>query len=102
MRELGIFSQGRRRLWGDITAAFQCLKGCYVKGGKRLSTRACDGWARGNGYELKQGRFGVNIKNKFFTMRVVRHWSRLPRKVMDTTPLKLFSAGLAGALSSLR
>jgi len=37
----------------------------------------------------------------FFTVRVVRQWQRLPRKVVDAPPLEPFKVRLDGALSKL-
>jgi len=38
---------------------------------------------------------------KFFTVRVVSHWHRLPREAVDAPSLKVFKARLDGALSNL-
>ncbi|KFR06839.1 hypothetical protein Y956_10135, partial [Nipponia nippon] len=54
-----------------------------------------------NGFKLKEGRFRLDIRKKFFTMRVVRHWNRLPKEVMDAPSLEVFGARLDGALSNL-
>ncbi|KFR16292.1 hypothetical protein N306_01990, partial [Opisthocomus hoazin] len=54
-----------------------------------------------NGCKLKEGRFRLDIRKKFFTMRVVRHWHRLPREAVDSPSLAVFKARLDGALSSL-
>jgi len=55
---------------------------------------------RGKGFKVKEGRFRLNRK-KFFTMRVVRQCTRLPREVVDTSSLETFKVRLDGALSSL-
>ncbi|KFR04952.1 hypothetical protein Y956_16476, partial [Nipponia nippon] len=54
-----------------------------------------------NGFKPKEGRFRLDIRKKFFTMRVVRHRNRLPREVVDALSLEVFKARLDGALSNL-
>jgi len=101
LRELGLFSLEKRRLWGDLIAAFQYLKGSYKKAGEGLFTRTCNDRTRGNGFRLKTGRFRLDIRKKLFTMKVVRHWHRLCREVVDAPSLEVFKAKLDGALSNL-
>ncbi|KFR17625.1 hypothetical protein N306_12767, partial [Opisthocomus hoazin] len=54
-----------------------------------------------NGSKLKEGRFRLNIRKKFFTMRVVEHWNRLPREAVAAPSVEVFKARLDGALSNL-
>ncbi|KFQ14517.1 hypothetical protein N330_08811, partial [Leptosomus discolor] len=51
--------------------------------------------------KLKEGKFRLHIRKKFFTMRVVKHWHRLPREVVDVPSLETFKVRLDRALSNL-
>jgi len=94
------FSLEKRRLHRDHLAAFHYIKGAYRKDGEGLFTRVCSDRTRGNGFKLKEGRFRLDTRKKFFTMRVVRHWNRFPREGVDAPSLAVFTARLDGALSN--
>jgi len=70
--------------------AFQYLKRAYTKDGDRLFSRTCCDRTRGNGFKLKEGRFRLDLRKKFFTLSVVKHWQRLPREVGDVPSLETF------------
>ena len=97
LRELGLFRLQKRILWGDLTEAFKNVKGGYKKAGEALFTRTCSDRTRGNGFKLKEGRFKLDIRMKFFIMRVVRHWSRLPRKLWMPLPWQCSRLGSMGS-----
>jgi len=96
MRDLGLFSLEKRTLCGDLIAAFQYLKGAY-----ETFYKTCRDKTRSDGIKLKEGRFRLDRKKKFFTMRVVKHWNRLPREGVDALSLAVFKASLDGAWSNL-
>jgi len=63
--------------------------------------RACSERMRGNGSKLEEDRFRLDIRNKLLTARVVRHWNRLPSRVVNVSSLETFKARLDGALNNM-
>lgn len=63
------------RLWGYLTAAFQYLKGIDRKDWEGLFIRGCTDRTRNNSFKLKEDRLQLG---RLFTIRMVRHWNRLP------------------------
>ena len=100
LRELGLFSLEKRRLQGDHIVAFQYLKEAYRKAGEGLFIRTCSDKTSENGFKLEEYRFRLDTTKKFFTVLVVRHWTRVPSKAVNVPSLKTSRARLDGALSN--
>jgi len=54
--------------WGHLIAAIQYFKGVYKNDAEQFFTRACSDRTRGNHFKLKDRRYRLNVRKKFFTI----------------------------------
>lgn len=73
----------------------------FTRNRARLFSSACFDRIKDYGFKLKEGRFRLDKRKKFFTMRVVRHGNRLLRQLVDTPSLEVFKDILDGTLRNL-
>ena len=64
---------------------------------ERLFLKEC---SEGNGFKLEENRFRLDTR-RLFAVRVVRHWNRLSRGVVDVPSLAVLKARLDEALRNL-
>ena len=66
-----------------------------------LLIRACSNRTRRNDFKQEEGRLRLDIRKEFFPVRVMRHWNRLPSKVLDAPTLEAFKVRLGVSLNNL-
>ena len=97
----GLFSLEKRRLQGDLIAAFQYLKEDYKWEGNQLFTQIDSDRTRGNCFKLKEGRFRLDVTGKLFTQRLVRCWHSCPERLWMPHPWRCSRPSWMGPWATL-
>lgn len=101
LRVLGLSSLEKRRLRCDLMALYSFLRRGSGKGGIDLFSLGSSDRMHGNGSQLCQGKFRLDLRKHFFTQRVVKHWDRLPTEAVDAPSLSLFKRRLDNAFNNM-
>ena len=100
VKDFGLSSLEKRRLRGHLITLYSFPRRGRGEGGAELFSLVPTDGTCGNGSKLHQGRFRLDIRKHFFMERVVKHWNRLPREVVDAPSLALFKWHLDNALNN--
>ncbi|KAF4791521.1 hypothetical protein TURU_129816 [Turdus rufiventris] len=101
LRELGLFSLEERRLRCDLITLYSFLKSDCSQVGFGLFHQATTDRTRGHSLKLCQGKYRLDIREKFFTERIIKYWNALPGDVMDSSSLDVFKRRLDVALGAM-
>jgi len=85
---------GEEKAVGTPYSSLSVPEGAYRKDRENFFSKTCCDRTRSNWFKLREDRFRLDIRKNLFTMRVVKHWHRLPREVVGAPSVETFKARL--------
>jgi len=89
----GIVWSGEKEAEGKTYCSIELPRGGCSKVGVGLFCLVASDGKRGNGLNLHQGRFRLDIRKNFFIEKIVKHWNRLLREVVESPSLEVCRHG---------
>jgi len=86
---------------GDLIYVYKYLKCERKVSGGRLILVVCSNRTKGSGQKLKLRQFHTNTRKYFFTIRVMEHWNRLRKEIVESPSLEIFKTYLDAHLCDL-
>lgn len=95
LRELGVVQLGEEKALATPYCSLSIYKNLIS------FTRPCRDGIKDSSFKLKKSRLRMHVRRNLFTMRVVRHWDRLPRQTVAAPSLEVFKVRSDGTLNNL-
>jgi len=67
----------------------------------RFFSVVCNNRTRSSDLKLEHWKFHTSMQKNFFTVRVMEHWNRFPREVVECSSMEVFKTHLDTYLCNL-
>ena len=103
LSNLSPFIVGERRLRGGLINVYKYLKGSGRQMDEaRLFSVVHGGRPKSNGLKLQNRKVCTNMRKNFLTVRLMEHWNRLPREVVESPSMEILKTYWGAYLCNLQ